>query len=529
VGGTVALALTAILLTWLWRAPGSLTLSGWFQGDMPTYVCYGRMAGESPTTLSYASPHDLREPPPPLLVNLPISSIGWLIALGVPATWVEHVLRVVFGALMYLALGALLRRVFRPGPWFWSAFVLVGLGSGFAWLAAAFDVGLDGGPDLARRWRGAVEAIESPYYWWFLDTFRNLMYPLELAYHALIFAQLWALGARRFRTSVLFCALACLSNPFVGIQASGIQMASLVLACAQRPRPLRALAASTVVVGLFGLYYGVFLPADDVVRSLQEQHQLHLDSPLRLDSLLAGHGPALLAPLTLIFDPGFRRDAWRRFHLVPVLMLVLWTAVLSQNSRFGIDFKLMPMHFTRGYLHAGLWIVLLGWLQHRLSTVTAPRRGAAVAMFLTALTLPDAALFVEDQYRVMPHNPTLVWPAEWEQIHEQLRGEDRPRRVLVNSYALGRQVCALHPHRSAFGTPLTTPHYDERQQALELFRREPTNEPPLVAWADRAIVHRHDGRLVAAFRTSGRWRQRFENGEWILFERAPGEAGEARK
>jgi hypothetical protein len=522
------LALSAVLLSWTWRAPADVTFSGWFQGDMPTYACYGRMAASTATTLSYANPHDLRESPPPVLVNLPISVIGWLLRLGLPAPWTEHVLRLVFGVLMYAALAALLRRVFRPGPWFWAAMVLVGVGSGFAWLGALRDASgpwLDAGgldlnvPALARRWREGVRAIEAPYYWWFLDTFRNLMYPLELAYHALIFGQLWALGTRRFGTSLLFFALACLSNPFVGIQACGVQLASLSLACLRAPRPLRAWLASGAIAAGFVAYYGVLLPSDEVIRSVQEQHQAQLDSPLTLASLLAGHGPALLAPLAVLLDPAFRRALWKRFHLVPVLTLVAWTALLSQNSRFGLDEQLMPMHFTRGYLHAGLWIVLLAWLQLRLGSATAPRRGAFVAALLAVLTLPDALLFVEDQYRDMPHSPTLVWNADWQQMHDELRREERPRRVLVNSYAFGRQICALHPHRTVFGGPLTTPHYAERQAALEEFRSNPRFEPPLVAWADRALVQRSDARLTAAFVGSRGWRKRLENREWALFER----------
>ena len=518
VGLGIALAFTGLLLTWLWRAPPSLTFSGWFQGDMPTYVCYGRMASETASTLSYANPHDIRDAPAPLLVNLPISVIGWLLTLGVVPGAMGHVLRILFGALMYAALGALLRNVFKPGRWFWAAFITVGLGSGVAWIASAYDVGF--ASDFAQRWRDGVSGLERPYYWWFLDSFRNLMYPLELAYHAIVFAELWALGARRWRLSVLLCALACLSNPFVGIQASAVQAGALALATRQRPRPsFGVLGATALVVGLFGLYYGFILPADDVIRSVQEQHQANLDSPLTLKSLLVGHGPALLAPIAVVLDASFRRVVWRRFALVPVLLLAGWTLLLSQNSRFGIDFKLMPMHFTRGYLHAALWIVSLAWIQHRLAQPSRPQRGAAVALAIALLLLPDALLFVEDQYRIMPHEPSLVWPAEWQEVHMRLRAERAPQRVIANSFSMGRQICALHEHRSAIGTPLTTPHYAERQAELARFRRDPLHEPPLIAWATRLLVYRDDPGLNAAARRSPRWQLVFDNGTWSLYER----------
>lgn len=509
--------LTLVLLSWFWRTEPGLTLSGWFQGDLPTYLCYGRMALESPTTLSYASPHDIRPDPPALLVHLPISLIGWLLSLGVPPGWIGHALRLLFGPLMYVGLGLLLRHVFRPGPWFWCAFTLVGAGGGFAWVGAVLEVspGLD-----AAAWRAAVRALESPYYWWFLDLFRNLTYPLELIYHTILLGQLWALSSRRYAGSSFFHALACLSNPFIGIQSTGVQLATLTLASVRPPRPtLRVLALSTIVAAVFVIYYGVLLPTDPAIRSLQTQHQHELSASLPAASLLVGYGPALLAPLTLL-DGSFRRLAFRRFSLVPLFVLGAWTLILTQNSRFlGPDHSLQPMHFSRGWLQVALWPIVLAWLQHRTRAPVPPRALAAALIALVLLTLPDNLLFVEDMYAIPPHRSSLRWDATYAEVHELLEREP-PRRVLVDDWTLSRQICGLHAaHRVAIGTHHTTPHFSERQAELHAFRRDPDHQGPMLRWADLMIVRTSDGPWLRSARANERWREVLCNRVWCVFEK----------
>ncbi len=237
-----------------------------------------------------------------------------------------------------------------------------------------------------------------------------------------------------------------------------------------------------------------------------------------MQSMLVGYGIALLAPVVLL-DAGFRREIWKRFVLVPVVLLAAWTVVLSQNSRFGLDVKLMPMHFTRGYLHAALWITLIAWLQYRMSKGAGPRSVAMVGVMLAVVVLPDTALFLEDQYKTMPHRSSLVWGATWEEVHARLRSESEPQRVLVESWEMGRQICALHQHRSAFGTPLTTPHYRDRQSQLDQYRRDPDHEPEVVRWATRIIVSTRDAELDAAVRDDRAWDFVFGNSDWRMYER----------
>ena len=518
----VTLAFSALLLSWPARAPEGLHLSGFYQGDMLTYVCYARMTQRSATTLGYASPHDVRDDAPPLLVNLPISAMGWLLSAGVPAGAVGHVFRLVFGVLMLFALGAYLRVVFPRRRWFWPAFVLVGLGGGVAWVAALWALPEDLAEGQTLDWlAGEVRSLENAYYWWFLDVFRNLTYPLEAVYHALVFGQLWALGTGRHRPALAFHALGCLSNPFVGIQMSGVQLAVLGLEALPkgRARARRAFAASAAIAFAFVVHYALVLPTDPAIASLQAQHADTLAEPLGLEELLLGYGPALLGPLALLLDRPFGRHVFTAQRaLVPAAVLALWTAALAQNSRLPFDQQLMPLHFTRGYFHAGAWILTLAWLRHLAGRAPrfarlAPPLAAALALLL----LPDNLFYARARYAELPQQPHLAWGDDQEAVLAWLRAAPPDRHVVAMDEALGRLVCALTPHRSAFGTALTTPHHFARREQMEGFQGA-GEEPPLVAWADVLVLARHDGRRRALVE-GGAWEEALCAGRLCVLER----------
>ncbi|MBW2464152.1 MAG: hypothetical protein JRH11_21060, partial [Deltaproteobacteria bacterium] len=203
------------LASWHVRTSPEQEFSGFFQGDMATYVCYARSAASSPTKLFYNNPHDIRPDPARRFVHLPMTLMGAMLELGVPATWLGMVLRGAFGWLMYFLLARVLSRIFPKGFYFWPALFLVGLGGGAAWVAALSNLPA-GAPGAEFSWSSLAVAIrqeERAYYWWFLSTFRNLMYPLELIYHSVVFAYLYAAMKQRWRIATSFLGIAALTNP----------------------------------------------------------------------------------------------------------------------------------------------------------------------------------------------------------------------------------------------------------------------------------------------------------------------------
>ncbi|MCA9529079.1 MAG: hypothetical protein KC543_02955 [Myxococcales bacterium] len=523
-----------VLLSWHARVPPGEHLSGFFQGDMPTYVCYAREAAASPTTLLYANPWDIRAEPARRMLNLPISMLGWGLLAGLGPAAVAMSARAIFGVLMYAALAWLLAGLFRERRWFWAAFIVVGLGGGLAWVSAV--------PALGGGWPAVhahVNAAEAQYHWWFLSTYRNLLYPLECAYHAIVFAQLGALVRRRYGLATGLLALAAASNPFPFIQMLGVQVAALAFAwvagrssaCEAREAfERRGLLASTVgtvaVAGAGALFYRVWIPGDPVLAGVVAAHVHAYPAPLSLVSAAWGYGLAWLGPVGLLVDGGFRRALRERgAAAVVVLAFGAWTLTLVSNSRNPLGLSFMPMHFSRGYAHMALWVITLWWLGS-LARRFGPRRRAvavgvpALAATLVLVALPDSAVFTHEMYAVPPHAPSIRWSSEQQAVYawlEHLPGP--PRHVLATDWSTGREVCALTRHRSAIGTDLITPRYDERLAELRQFSADPRHEPPLVRWADVLLVPGHDLGWIARMRRAPGWRRAVCNGALCAFER----------
>jgi hypothetical protein len=505
-GSAIIAVPTLIHESWRDRAPEGVHLSMLAQGDMPTYVCYARMAARSPTLLSWANAHDLRDPPVPVFVNLPITVLGWLAASGLEAAQIDLVSRIGFGLLMYLALASMLLAAHARGIWFWGGFLLIAIGGGATWLAE-----IDPG-DTLDRLAGSVQARQHPWYWWSLDLVRPLLYPLELAYHASFFAMIAATMKRRFGWANLFFAIGCASNPFLGIQMAGVQLASLALI---KRTPLRARIGGLIVTIGFFAYY-LLLRLDETGLALIEQHTGVWPEPLSFDGFTVGHGLALLGPFGFVADARFRRRYLADATAIPILALLCWTAVLVSHSRF-FPTPVIPMHFTRGYLWVAGWMVGLAWLRHRFPPFRAAPALRVIAVLLV-LVIPDTFFFLRANYQQSPHEPILAWPDASEEVFTYLRADrGRVRRIVADDWFTGPHICATTWHRTAFGTLYTTPDWYGRREQLRRFRSNPSRLPPVLRWADTVLVSPGDTALARGIERHG-FRPVLRNEEWIVYE-----------
>lgn len=501
-------AFVAALLAWTHRAPRGYVSTGLFQGDMPTYLCYARMAARSPTLFSYANAYDLRDPPWPVYVNLPISAMGAMLRVMPPA-WVENLLRAAFGVGMYLSLAALLSRLFGRGRWFWAAFATAGVGAGVTWAAALLTA-----PSLGR-FAERARTLEEGHYWWALSLFRNLSYPLELVYHVILFAQLIALMDGRIRRANGLFLLGALCNPFLGIQMMGAQLAVALAA----PEPTRAqrTVSFAIAAGFLG-YYGLLLPLDPIAASFHRQHHGAFGESLDLADLVLGHGPAvlgLIAPLS----PPFRRWLLAQRYGLPLLAFTLWTLLLTQNGRFLQRAALQPMHFTRGYLATGLVCLSLLWLRER--AARARHLGLILTLF-ALIALPDNARFLWERWRAPPAVPLMMQPADARAVVDALARTPGSRRVLTLDSALSRNICALTEHRVLFGTEYTTPDYDARLRAARAFRENSARERDVGGAAiDAVVVPAEDRAWRDALSSNPAWRRGYTNASYTLFYRHP--------
>lgn len=492
--------------------------SGFIQGDMPTYVCYARGGRKDTLGVTYQNPHDLRpEEEAAHLVNLPIALVGWMVDMGLTGVEIENALRALGGLCMLLLLAKLVETCVGRRRWFWLSYLAIGAGGGFGWMVAmwqgyASGLSIEGIDALAS----GMFLVERDVYWWFVDLYRNLWYPLELIYHCLIFAQLLALMREKWAVSNFFLALACASNPFVGIQACGVQVGVFIVASTRPHRPSRvALSSAVAIIAAFLAFYTLYLPTDPVAESLTHQHRGALNRVLEVDVMVWAYGPALLgfAVVGLFVLARGWRSHW---VVVPAMALCLVTLVLSQNARF-LEPGLMPLHFTRGYLHTSLWLIVM-WAVSRASNRLPILRLPAMAVVSVALVLAlvGTGLFLRQEYVRGPARPNLVWDDAHDVVLVALSKEPS-LTIIADDYVLGTQICSLMDHRSAFGTPLTTPHYAIRSRELQHYG-EGGDAPLWMAWGE-AIIAPRGSPLESRLRADPAWAPWIRSSRWAMFRR----------
>jgi hypothetical protein len=305
----------------------------------------------------------------------------WTLALGLiwKATDVDPGrLYLAFGALSGLAMLRLTIALYlrlpasAREPYGSVGLVLLCWGGGLFFLAGLVD-------SVAK----GVLSTSSPFVFdpadglWFLNLGRNLFYSCEAFYHATALGLLVALIDRRWLPSALLGLLLIASHPFTGTQLLLVAIGWCVVErlLGRSPPPLALGAAFAALLALGVSYYLWFLPTRSIEHADLEQLWREAASfPLEPLSALLGWGPvALLALIARVrglvpFDPVQR-----------LLWVMAAGSFLLANHELFIE-PHQPLHFTRGYVWAPLFLLglpalqrLLAWLgrQHRLAVAVA--------------------------------------------------------------------------------------------------------------------------------------------------------------
>ena len=325
--------------------------------------------------------------------------------------------------------------------------------------------------------------------YWFLNLGRNMIYPTEAFYHALFFAAIAGVLARRYALAVVLLVVSSASHPFTGIQLIAIvttfAIGEMLLGRPERP-PRWFAAACVVALGAHVAYYLLFLPrASPEHRVLEQQWRLAWTLPLL--SMLFAYGPAAAialqrfrrasVPATLLADPKVR-------------LALIWCAVsilLAKHELFVSPRQ--PLHFTRGYIWTPIALlaapVFEGWLRR---TIARGRVGIVLAAAVCLVAVADNAAWFARQSRQMVQHRSLAlyMPSEAPQLFERLSAPDMNRRLLISDDASIAYLALVYtPLRAWYSHPFNTPHAAERwAQSLAFFAGAP--EP--AEWQGRSLV-----------------------------------------
>ncbi|MCX8036004.1 MAG: hypothetical protein N3D11_02900 [Candidatus Sumerlaeia bacterium] len=514
------LVFTALTVWWYFHCPQTLVFLGYLQGDQPAYTALARAVLQRGNGLFYANPFDFDPAAPRVLTNFGYILLGGLIRLAGDKTAVAwEIWRLGWGVLCYGLFARIVARLFAATALRWWVYCAGLFGGGAAWI---LTLAIMAARPEAGWLRAFVEA-EKGYDWWCLNLFRQSLYPLELAYHALFFGAVLSCLNRWRGVLLLGIFLVWWTHPITAILTTTTVGLSLLSDWmdGRRRSDLWTLAGVAAVAAAWAAYYRLYLPQFPSVRSWIEQ-TLSFHFPLRGDVwprawglLLAGVPAALLyRPLRLwLFG---QRDG--RLVLFWGAAVLVW----SHNDRF-LPQPIQPIHFLRGYLFLFLLILTAKAAELMLMRRQAERPASepvaadqagkkgsggkrhrvgihALAGGVVVLLSLDNVLFVA---RVATETPQLglltISPAA-KAVLDFYSAKKESKGILSADRHLGVLLVAHTRHRLFLSEAVLTPFFSERafdaaqmlrdggralarQQGIEEIVLWKTQGAPFPAWA----------------------------------------------
>ena len=479
----LGLPVLAFLLHHYFVHGAGLIPTGFTNSENVLYTSYAHQYLDNPGMhLGYSNPFD-GDPASPAIYFQPHTL---LLAVGMQAGIDPGLLFSLFGFLMALAciyIGIrLLEHLLPDTPNRLVYIVLFTWGGGLTAITGVLSTILSG--HLPDNLLDSIYPADPANGWWGLNWGRNFFIPLEAYYHFLFLSGIYCIIRQKWRWAILVGMLVAVSHPFTGIEYLLIVTGWLGLEkiiIRNRNIPWWVLAVHLLLTGLHAWYYLGYLPGFAAHRQLFSQYSAGWTYSFRVFI------PAYLLVLLLaLLSLRFGKAGW--FNSASQRLFFCWALVAFLLSKHEWFIRPMqPIHFTRGYPWAGLF--LLGLPALVLIREAARRSQVKKIMFslFCCLLLLDNTLWITN--KLLDRSATeseghitrdtkeiLDWLAKNGNRNDLLLGNSSLVNYLANTYTA---VNSWESH------PYNTPMIEERRkQELEFLQsgERPGN------WNGRRII-----------------------------------------
>jgi len=542
-GLATALVFSAISFSWARRTPPGWVYSGFLQSDQHQYTAIAREVFERGSGLTYVIPYSLDDDPAPVYFHWTFIALAWLQRLtGLPYPVCWELWRALWSTAFFLSFALLLDRILPSGKMRTLVFILVMYGGGIAAaLAGANRLLLPLAGGQGSEFLDAFAATEGAYHWWFLNLFRNVLYPLEATYHCLFFLTLWAAISQRGKTFlVAFAAtaacgvfttanLAVILGPWFAIECLIVWRRRSDLAALPGPFLKQSMVAFILVIAVFLIYYAVVVPAyGEEGAAMLRQHTQYPMPLIPLRGYLKAYFWPLAGTLLALASPAVRRWLAGEPRGRLLIVWIVGTILLANNHWVLRPDGIQPPHFTRGYLYAALALCAAVGLQLQQekwrSWLRLANKRTAVLVALAAIVLltSDNLAFVAEIAARTPHPRVLTFEQQTREALEAIEAQGTPGKRLnvlnLGDDKIGILIPVYTRHNPFLADVIPTPDYYGRQADLEAWIRGGGQTPLLEKYAiDLIVIPRRlysNPTIQRAIR--GKADQVWQNGLWVL-------------
>ncbi|MEQ1676366.1 MAG: hypothetical protein ABL876_06690 [Chitinophagaceae bacterium] len=335
-------------------------------------------------------------------------------------------------------------------------------------------------------WIDGIYVADPANGWWGMNWGRTLFIPLEAYYHFLFLLNIYFILKHKWTAAIAAAAFLSLSHPFTGIEFLLITIGWLVLEkiiFRNKKIPYWYLAGIVAITVFHGWYYLYYLNSFPEHKQIFSQYSAGWTYSFRIFI------PAYILVLVLSFITFYKNRSIPKFLSESHQRLFLcWAIIAFLLSKHEWFIKPMqPIHFTRGYVWAGLFLLGLPglvWLAEYSRKKTAWKICFAVFIFLFLL---DNTLWTGNHLR--DKNKT-----EWEGYLTKdtkavftflNKSTSRDDLLVGNAPLINYMANAYAPVNTWASHPYNTPNRSGRVEVMKHFLETGIRPPE---WANRRLI-----------------------------------------
>lgn len=319
--------------------------------------------------------------------------------------------------------------------------------------------------------------------WWGLNFGRGHFMSSEGFYHFLFLSGIYCILKQKWKTAVAVAILLSLAHPFTGVEylciVTGYGFAEKLF-FRNRQVPLFFLIAQLGILAFHVWYYLYFLNQHPEHRSVSEQYALNWR--LRFFSMIPAY--CLVGTLAIVSIIQLRSSFFKQSNN---RLFLYWFAIAFLLANHEIFMKPMqPLHFTRGYIWASLFLLGLPALNNLLEQGKKRRRKLILGVVLV-LFFADNTLWLINYFRSTSYSTSTAYISpEQKSILQTLDRHSTNQTLLLGKDEVVPYLATVYTKAYPWYThPFTTPFAERKRKAYADFLAQGTMNP---AWQNREII-----------------------------------------
>ncbi len=365
-------------------------------------------------------------------------------------------------------------------------------------------------------WLDGIHLADPANGWWGLNWGRTLFIPLEAYYHFLFLLIIYLVLKQKWLAAIVASLFLSISHPFTGIEFLLIMNGWLFfekIICKNKNIPYWYWAGILGITTFHLWYYMVYLNNFPEHRQLFSQYSAGWTYSLMIAI------PAYCVVGGLSLFSAYINKPIKKFLAVPHQRLFLcWALIAFLLSKHEWFIKPMqPIHFTRGYIWAGLFLLSLPGLAWIINYLQFKRSRKWLLVGLIIVLLSDNFLWTVN---ILRKKETTEWEGhitdDTEQVLTFLKKTTTSKDLLTGNASLINYLVNVYaPANSWISHPFNTPKIEDRISIMQNFLQTGTQP---AEWMNRKIlivINKKSEPIT--IHTSLQINKSFENSSYVIF------------